>query len=95
MFLAGAYNSTLESERRSEAAQWKVDNTGALLDESVTVREQVDLVIEQQRDGFDDRYDENEAQMTQLTGEIDELDGRIVDLNEMVGARRGGRGEGM
>ena len=94
----GAYNSTLESERRSKAAQWKVDSTTAVLDESVTVREQVDLVIEQQRDGFDERYEENEAQLTTLSGEISTLDGRIVDLNEMVGTGRAqgvrdGRGE--
>ncbi|KAK2178481.1 hypothetical protein NP493_542g02038 [Ridgeia piscesae] len=89
MDIIGAYNSTLESERRSKAAQWKVDSTTAVLDESVTVREQVDLVIEQQRDGFDERYEENEAQLTTLSGEISTLDGRIVDLNEMVCDGRG------
>ena len=52
--------------------------------------------MERQRDSFDDRYEENEQQLTQLSGDIGALDGRIVDLNEMVrgrGAReRGGEG---
>ena len=89
----GAYNSTLESEKRSEAAQRKVSGTDAILDESMTVREQVDLVVRRQRDSFDDRYEENEQQLTQLSEDIGELDGRIVDLNEMVGAM-GGEGRG-
>ena len=49
-------------------------------------------MVERQRDSFDDRYEENEQQLTQLSGDIGALDGRIVDLNEMVGVR--GRGEG-
>ena len=44
-------------------------------------------MVERQRDSFDDRYEENEQQLTQLSGDIGALDGRIVDLNEMVRGR--------
>ncbi len=83
--ILGAFNSTKESERRSRAAQRKVDDAGGLVRDSESIRQQVDDLLSAQQSDFDRQYRENEGALRDLNDEVQRLDDDIIDLNEAVG----------
>ncbi len=80
----GAFNSTKESERRSRAAQRKVDDAGSLVGDSESIRQQVDDLLNARQSDFDDQYRENEENLRDLNDQVQRLDDDIIDLNEAV-----------
>lgn len=87
--VAGAYNSTKESQRRSAAAQAKVDRTDRIIRDSEYIRNQVDDLISNRQDEFDRQFRENEQSARDVDNQLNRLDDKIVDLNEMVCDKRG------
>ncbi len=82
--MTGAYNSTKESQRRSLAAQSRVDDTENTVRESEYVRNQVEDLIADNQDDFDRQYQDNEQSVRDIDTQLDRLDDKITDLNGMV-----------
>ncbi|XP_071081967.1 laminin subunit beta-1-like [Haliotis cracherodii] len=80
----GAFNITREAERRSREAQRKVDETQRTVVDSKRTRQQVDALIDQRRDDFNNRLKENKASLDELDGKVSTLGGRLSNLNEQV-----------
>ena len=47
-------------------------------------RQEIDDLIAREKDRFDQQYQRNEDTLKNLTGQVDTLDDKLVDLNEMV-----------
>ena len=82
--MAGAFNSTKESQRRSRVAARKVDEAGGLVRDSESIRQQVDDLLDDRQDEFDRQYRQNEGDLQDLNDQVLRLDDKIIDLNEAV-----------
>ena len=84
MFPTGAFNSTKESQRRSQVAATKVEGAGGLVRDSESIRQQVDDLLNAQQDEFDRQYRQNEGDLRDINDQVQRLDDKIIDLNEAV-----------
>jgi len=82
--VAGAYNSTKQSGRRSLEAQHKVDNTESIVQQSATTRDNTEALITNQQDRFDEQYHQNEKDIHDIDIQLERLDEKITGLNTMV-----------
>lgn len=80
----GAYNSTLDSYRRSQEAQDQVDRTSGIVRQSQSLREKVDDLIDNGQDTFNKEFEDNEIKLRELDQVAKEQDGKITGLNEKV-----------
>jgi coxsackievirus/adenovirus receptor len=85
----GAYNSTLESQRRSAEAQNRVDDTDNILYEAETNRIRTEQLLNTREADFNEQYDDNEADLDAIRNDMYALETGIVDLNELVCDKRG------
>lgn len=65
-------------------AQSKVDGTQGMLNESMKTRAEVEKMLEEKRNAFNQKIQENEAELNEIDDKVSSLGGRIADLNEMV-----------
>ncbi|KAL4226155.1 Laminin subunit beta-1 [Mactra antiquata] len=80
----GAFNITKEADRASKEAQAIVDGTARYIQESQDVREQVENMLKDNMNDFDNSLKENQEALTKLDGEVNDLSGKITDINSMV-----------
>ena len=80
----GAFNSTKESQRRSEEAQIRVDATTDTVAESADTRKEMEDLITDSKDEFDRKFNENEKNLKDIDNKLEEMDDNLVDLNEQV-----------
>jgi septal ring factor EnvC (AmiA/AmiB activator) len=80
----GAFNSTRESQRRSQLAQRKVDGTQSTVDESMKTRDVVERMIEDNEDSFNQKITENQQDLDEVDGQIGGLEDKIAELNKIV-----------
>ncbi|XP_063408857.1 laminin subunit beta-1-like [Mytilus trossulus] len=87
--LEGAFNITKEAQQKSRMAQSKVDGTQGMLNESMKTRAEVEKMLEEKRNAFNQKIQENEAELNEMDDKVSSLGSRIADLNEMVCDGRG------
>ena len=83
----GALNLTREAKRRSEEAALQVQGieaTGGMLALSETQRKQTTKTIESSKENFDEKQAENQRKLDEVLTQIDNLQGKIPDLNKQV-----------
>ncbi|XP_074646812.1 laminin subunit beta-1-like [Tubulanus polymorphus] len=80
----GAYQSILESQRRSQAAQYKVDNTASATGRSAQLRQITQDILDRDQDAFDEQVETNKKTLDRIEDHLGNMNGRIGDLNEMV-----------
>jgi len=80
----GAYDSIRDSHNRSINAQRKVDSSDVILDRSEDVRDEVDKLIQEHTDNFEQEFDENQEQLEDLNNDLNKVNGKITDLNNIV-----------
>ena len=83
-FTTGAFNITREAQQKSRMAQSKVDGTQVMLNESMKTRSEVEKMLEDHKDAFNQKIQENEADLNEIDGKVSSLGSRIADLNQMV-----------
>lgn len=87
--ISGAFNSTLESQRRSQEAQHRVDASDDVVYEAERLRVETEQLLDARKHHYDDQYEENEANLELIRDNVFDLETSIVDLNEMVCDGRG------
>jgi len=87
--VSGAFNSTKESHRRSIDAQVKVEDALDTVTESEDVRLEVDVLIANNQAEFDMKYQQNEESLREIGSQVDLLNDRIADINDIVCDGRG------
>lgn len=80
----GAFNITREAQRRSQAAQQKVDQAGNTVRQSQQERRQVEDLIEDSKEEFDRKYQENELALNDIENKVTGLEDQIADINDLV-----------
>ena len=81
---SGAFNSTRESQHRSQLAQHKVDRTADTIDQSMQIRDQVERLIDNYEDSFHEKISENQQDLDEIDGQIGGLEDKIAQLNKIV-----------
>lgn len=83
----GALNLTREAKRRSEEAALQVQGieaAGGMLALSETRRKQTTKTIDSSKDQFDETQSDNQQKLDEVLAQIDNLEGKIPDLNKKV-----------
>lgn len=65
-------------------AQEKVDQAMDTVADSEAIRQQVDDVLDRGQADFDKKYQQNENDLRDVQDGVDDLNEKIVDLNEAV-----------
>ena len=61
-----------------------MDGTQAIVRQSADTRQQVDDLIARGQDDFDMKFQENERNLNEIDRDINGIECKIVDLNDMV-----------
>jgi hypothetical protein len=69
-FTTGAFNITREAQQKSRMAQSKVDGTQVMLNESMKTRSEVEKMLEDHKDAFNQKIQENEADLNEIDGKV-------------------------
>ena len=84
----GAYNLTVEAQRRSEAAGEQVRDAMRTVGDSERTREAAEAILAREADEFEQKYDDNEAALGDITDDINDMKDNIQALNQMVSVQR-------
>ena len=82
----GAFSLTLDAQNKSRRAEAEVAFAGRVVDESAMTRAEVEQLLSDRRNAFDEVYGDNRQRMDDLQDDLEQMKDDIQNLNRMVRA---------